>query len=1092
MNNSKKLFSSRKIKATIFCFGLVVLFLMLTPPVLALDTGLSYGTATGLSTQDIRITIMKIIRIFLGLVGFITIILIIYAGYTWMTSAGNAEKIDQAKRILRNAVIGLLIIFSAFSIVSFIIGVLQGNLGPSGPGGGTQVPPGCENCDHLGTGIIQSVYPLPLAKDVARNTRIMVTFKVKMKPDTIINGAAENCTAAAPCTGALNINNVKIYPYVYKLAESEIDNTKLQNVTATSADGLTFTFQPRDYLGDGLANIWYAVKLGNGIRKDNNETAFSGTNNYFMWRFEVGSRLDLDPAEVTGVFPQPDNLGDNYSEVLGTAMVAKITMTGRPSTASSATVSSVRTAPTYACSDGADNNGNGQIDMADSACSATNLDGESPTAMPRLVVNGSYNGTYQGKVTLLLNTGATKTTATATWLPIRDGSPASYTITNNTLTLGDGISLSFVSPSTGADQWEVTLTPYSQPDGLRVANKIYTFGTDITVGATSAATAANIRAKLAADTLNPALTISGSSSEIILTSSILGRTGNFTIETRPANSTWASIVTTQQGEDSVLNSTPRDVPDKPRNAIVTLNFNEPIDPVAVQIPGVLKVQYNSNSDPSQTPSWVDVAGKFLVSNQYQTVEFIPEGQCKVCYGGTSSGNACNSGSDCPSGSCESVKNSCGDRVYCLPTLADGNTVNTAPNDATRYRVLVKAGKLRTCDEGANRCTDPNFSVCANTSAAGTSQACQGTFGTAPSQVLAFYPTAANPPAGLIDAANNSLNGNNNVYTNATGGIFGKAEGPGYFDLNTEPDNQSGKPAYSLNKVCSGNHSAYCSINSDCAAGTCVNLPDDQGDNLIWYFYVNTNLNLTPAHLLSVGPNIGATGVSLTLPVEGTYDELLMSSTLKAGSNYRDGFCFCTANGDCDTNAGETCQSGKCKNETNQNYCEKNNECETNRCLNKKYMTLINPSTFQVGWWIGKKDIDTLPLDGFGDQSQALLYHTKLSEVTDYGIELGSGIKDIYQNCYLPSEGPKTATGYTHCSVTADIECTTDIDCPTGEHCSNFCDLTTNPSSCCQVSQTEPYCCNGSKSAIPCRHCQTTTSISCDSKDDCPGNEQCIY
>jgi hypothetical protein len=42
-----------------------------------------------------------------------------------MTSAGNPEQIDKAKRILRNAAIGLVIILSAFSIVSFIINALE-------------------------------------------------------------------------------------------------------------------------------------------------------------------------------------------------------------------------------------------------------------------------------------------------------------------------------------------------------------------------------------------------------------------------------------------------------------------------------------------------------------------------------------------------------------------------------------------------------------------------------------------------------------------------------------------------------------------------------------------------------------------------------------------------------------------------------------------------------------------------------------------------------------------------------------------------------------------------------------------------------
>jgi len=134
MNKKNRLIRSPRIfsfKTTIICLTLVVLFLALAPPILATTPdqfGLDYGTYTGLSTQDIRVTIMNIVRVILGFVGIIAILIIIYAGYLWMTSAGNPEQIDKAKKTLRNAAIGLVIIFSAFSIVSFIIGMLEGGL----------------------------------------------------------------------------------------------------------------------------------------------------------------------------------------------------------------------------------------------------------------------------------------------------------------------------------------------------------------------------------------------------------------------------------------------------------------------------------------------------------------------------------------------------------------------------------------------------------------------------------------------------------------------------------------------------------------------------------------------------------------------------------------------------------------------------------------------------------------------------------------------------------------------------------------------------------------------------------------------------
>lgn len=106
-------------------------------PVLAqtLDTGLQYGTATGLGTGDLRVTVMNIVRVVLGFLGVLAIAIIAYGGFVWMTAGGNAQRIDTAKSILRNAVIGLVIILSSFMIVSFIIGQLIDATG-AGEGGG--------------------------------------------------------------------------------------------------------------------------------------------------------------------------------------------------------------------------------------------------------------------------------------------------------------------------------------------------------------------------------------------------------------------------------------------------------------------------------------------------------------------------------------------------------------------------------------------------------------------------------------------------------------------------------------------------------------------------------------------------------------------------------------------------------------------------------------------------------------------------------------------------------------------------------------------------------------------------------------------
>ena len=56
----------------------------------------------------------------LGFLGVIFVILIIYAGYNWMTAAGEEEKVRKAQDTIKRAVIGLIITTSAYAIWNFV------------------------------------------------------------------------------------------------------------------------------------------------------------------------------------------------------------------------------------------------------------------------------------------------------------------------------------------------------------------------------------------------------------------------------------------------------------------------------------------------------------------------------------------------------------------------------------------------------------------------------------------------------------------------------------------------------------------------------------------------------------------------------------------------------------------------------------------------------------------------------------------------------------------------------------------------------------------------------------------------------------
>lgn len=77
------------------------------------------GYATG-ESSNLMTVVGTIIRAVLGLLGAIFIILMVIAGYSWMTSAGNEQKVEKALSSIKRAVIGLVITLSSWAIWTFI------------------------------------------------------------------------------------------------------------------------------------------------------------------------------------------------------------------------------------------------------------------------------------------------------------------------------------------------------------------------------------------------------------------------------------------------------------------------------------------------------------------------------------------------------------------------------------------------------------------------------------------------------------------------------------------------------------------------------------------------------------------------------------------------------------------------------------------------------------------------------------------------------------------------------------------------------------------------------------------------------------
>src|SRR5680860_1059966 len=126
----KKLF---KMKKTIIILSILTIGIFIVAPVFAeiipippdstppdsQSTGLNITNPLG-ETSDINALVKNIINFLIILAIPITAILIVYAGFLYITSAGNDEKVKTAQKALIWAIIGFAIVLVASSVPTII------------------------------------------------------------------------------------------------------------------------------------------------------------------------------------------------------------------------------------------------------------------------------------------------------------------------------------------------------------------------------------------------------------------------------------------------------------------------------------------------------------------------------------------------------------------------------------------------------------------------------------------------------------------------------------------------------------------------------------------------------------------------------------------------------------------------------------------------------------------------------------------------------------------------------------------------------------------------------------------------------------
>ena len=64
----------------------------------------------------------------LSVIGSLALAMFVFGGLTWMTAAGAADQVTKGKNIIIWAVIGLVVVFSSYIMVGFVIGQIGGGL----------------------------------------------------------------------------------------------------------------------------------------------------------------------------------------------------------------------------------------------------------------------------------------------------------------------------------------------------------------------------------------------------------------------------------------------------------------------------------------------------------------------------------------------------------------------------------------------------------------------------------------------------------------------------------------------------------------------------------------------------------------------------------------------------------------------------------------------------------------------------------------------------------------------------------------------------------------------------------------------------
>ena len=107
-------------------------FVQFAPEALAvtlIDGGDSPTGITGATQGEFRIRqlILTFTDFFLGFLGLLAVLMVIYGGFLYLTAAGDDSKVENGKKIIMYSIVGIVIILISFALIHTVItGLGQG------------------------------------------------------------------------------------------------------------------------------------------------------------------------------------------------------------------------------------------------------------------------------------------------------------------------------------------------------------------------------------------------------------------------------------------------------------------------------------------------------------------------------------------------------------------------------------------------------------------------------------------------------------------------------------------------------------------------------------------------------------------------------------------------------------------------------------------------------------------------------------------------------------------------------------------------------------------------------------------------------